>query len=94
MAFSRETAQPRNVLADVLLRGANALSPSDCALISTYVSSQRDCCFWQHAHGAVAAYRLGDENSLTKSQLLQAVTFNAIAAFDHCVAFRMRLMRP
>jgi uncharacterized peroxidase-related enzyme len=28
-------------------------------VIATYVSSQNDCYFCQHAHGAVATYRLG-----------------------------------
>lgn len=64
MAFSPETAKPLNELADVLLRGPNSLSPADRELIATYVSSQNDCYFCQHAHGAVAAYRLGGNEKL------------------------------
>jgi len=33
-------------------------------MIATYVSSQNDCYFCQHAHGAVAAYRLGGNEQL------------------------------
>jgi len=63
MAFSPETAKPLNELAEVLLRGPNTLSEADREIIATYVSSQNDCYFCQHAHGAVAAYRLnGNEN--------------------------------
>jgi uncharacterized peroxidase-related enzyme len=62
MAFSPQTAKPLNELADILLRGPNSLAPAERELIATYVSSQNDCYFCQHAHGAVAAYRLdGDE---------------------------------
>jgi uncharacterized peroxidase-related enzyme len=35
-------------------------------LIATYVSSQNDCYFCQHAHGAVAAYRLGGDEKLVE----------------------------
>jgi uncharacterized peroxidase-related enzyme len=64
MAFSPETAKPLNALAEVLLRGPNSLSPADREMIATYVSSQNDCFFCQHAHGAVAAYRLGGNEKL------------------------------
>jgi uncharacterized peroxidase-related enzyme len=64
MAFSPQTAKTLNDLADVLLRGENSLSPADRELIATYVSSQNDCYFCQHAHGAVAAYRLGGDEKL------------------------------
>src|SRR3984885_15852816 len=64
MAFSPETARPLNELAEVLLRGPNTLTPADREMIATYVSSQNDCYFCQHAHGAVAAYRLGGNEKL------------------------------
>src|SRR5271155_3504516 len=64
MAFRPETAQPLNALAEVLLRGPNSLSAADREMIATYVSSQNDCYFCQHAHGAVAAYRLGGNEKL------------------------------
>jgi uncharacterized peroxidase-related enzyme len=64
MAFSPETAKPLNTLAEVLLRGPNSLSAADREMIATYVSSQNDCYFCQHAHGAVAAYRLGGDEKL------------------------------
>jgi uncharacterized peroxidase-related enzyme len=64
MAFSPQTAKPMNELADVLLRGANSLAPGERELIATYVSSENDCYFCQHAHGAVAAYHLGGDEKL------------------------------
>ena len=64
MAFSPQTAKPLNELADILLRGPNSLTPAERELIATYVSSQNDCYFCQHAHGAVAAYRLGGDEKL------------------------------
>jgi uncharacterized peroxidase-related enzyme len=64
MAFSPETAKPLNALAEVLLRAPNSLSPADREMIATYVSSQNDCYFCQHAHGAVAAYRLDGNEKL------------------------------
>jgi len=71
MAFSPETSKPLNALAEVLLRGPNTLSSADREMIATYVSSQKDCYFCQHAHGAVAAYRLVEgtnfQNALRKA---------------------------
>jgi uncharacterized peroxidase-related enzyme len=64
MAFSPETAEPLNALAEVLLRRPNTLPAADREMIATYVSSQNDCYFCQHAHGAVAAYRLGGNEKL------------------------------
>ena len=64
MAFSPETAKPLNALAEVLLRGPNTLAAADREMIATYVSSENDCYFCQHAHGAVAAYRLGGDEKL------------------------------
>jgi uncharacterized peroxidase-related enzyme len=66
MAFSPETAKPLNALAEVLLRGPNSLAAADREMIATYVSAQNDCYFCQHAHGAVAAYRLGGNEKLVK----------------------------
>jgi uncharacterized peroxidase-related enzyme len=67
MAFSPETAKPLNALAELLLRGPNSLSAADREMIATYVSSQNDCYFCQHAHGAVAAYRLNGNEQLIDS---------------------------
>jgi uncharacterized peroxidase-related enzyme len=64
MAFSPETARPLNALAEVLLRGPNTLAAEDREMIATYVSAKNDCYFCQHAHGAVAAYRLGGNEAL------------------------------
>jgi uncharacterized peroxidase-related enzyme len=56
MAFSPETAQPLNALAEVLLRSPNSLSQGDREMIAAYVSSQNDCFFCQSVHGAAAAH--------------------------------------
>jgi uncharacterized peroxidase-related enzyme len=64
MMFSPATAKPLNELAEILLRGANSLSPAAREMIATYVSSQNDCYFCQHAHGAVAAHHLGGNEKL------------------------------
>jgi uncharacterized peroxidase-related enzyme len=74
MAFSPETARPLNALAEVLLRGPNSLSPADREMIATYVSSQNDCYFCQHAHGAVTAYRLGGNEKLVNDVKLNFET--------------------
>jgi uncharacterized peroxidase-related enzyme len=64
MAFSPDTAKPLNALAEILLRAPNSLSEADREMIATYVSSQNDCYFCQHAHGAVTAYRLNGNEKL------------------------------
>lgn len=70
MAFSPETAKCLNALAEVLLRAPNSLPAADREMIATYVSFQNDCYFCQHAHGAVAAYRLeGNEKLINDVKL-------------------------
>jgi uncharacterized peroxidase-related enzyme len=66
MAFSPDTAKPLNELAEVLLRAPNSLSSAEREMIATYVSSQNDCYFCQHAHGAAAAHYLGGNESLIR----------------------------
>lgn len=62
MAFDPEAAEALNKLANVLLRRETGLSPGEREMIATYVSSQNDCFFCQHVHGAVASEYLGDED--------------------------------
>src|SRR6266478_1331512 len=64
MAFSPETAEPLNALAEVLLRGPSTLAPAEREMIATYVSSQNYCYFCQSAHGAAAAHYLGGGEKL------------------------------
>jgi uncharacterized peroxidase-related enzyme len=66
MAFSPETAEPLNELAEILLRGPNTLTPGEREMIATYVSSENDCFFCQAIHGAVAAHHLGGNEKLVK----------------------------
>ena len=58
MAYSPETAQPLNDLAEVLLRSDNSLSRGDRELIATYVSYLNNCFFCQNAHGGLAQHYL------------------------------------
>jgi uncharacterized peroxidase-related enzyme len=66
MAFSPDTAKPLNELAEILLRAPNSLSQAERELIATYVSSENDCYFCQHAHGGAAAHYLGGNESLVQ----------------------------
>ena len=67
MAFSPETTKPLNELAEVLLHGANSLTPAEREMIATYVSSENDCFFCQTIHGAVAAHHLGGDEGLVQA---------------------------
>src|SRR6204780_742550 len=64
MLFSPATANPLNELAEILLRGANTLTPAEREMIATYVSAQNDCYFCQTVHGAGAAHHLGGNENL------------------------------
>jgi uncharacterized peroxidase-related enzyme len=60
MAFSPQTANTLNQLAEVLLRDDNnTLTRGERELIATYVSSLNDCFFCQNAHGGIAQHYLG-----------------------------------
>lgn len=59
MAFSPETAEPINQLAEILLRNDNnTLSRGERELIATFVSHLNDCFFCQNAHGGIAQHYL------------------------------------
>lgn len=64
MTISPESTQALRVLADVLLRGPNSLTPGEREIIATYVSSRNDCCFCQLSHGAAAAEHLNGNYEL------------------------------
>jgi uncharacterized peroxidase-related enzyme len=59
MLISPETTKPLRELVEVLLRGPNTLTPAEREMIATYVSSENDCYYCQHSHGAAAAEHLG-----------------------------------
>jgi uncharacterized peroxidase-related enzyme len=59
MLISPETTKPLRELVEVLLRGPNSLTPAEREMIATYVSSENDCYYCQHSHGAAAAEHLG-----------------------------------
>ena len=64
MLISPETTKPLRDLVEVLLRGPNTLTPAEREMIATYVSSQNDCYYCQHSHGAAAAEHLGGDYAL------------------------------
>jgi uncharacterized peroxidase-related enzyme len=64
MLISPETTKPLRELAEVLLRGPNRLTPAEREMIATYVSSENDCYYCQHSHGAAAAEHLGGNYAL------------------------------
>ena len=64
MLISPETTKPLRELAEVLLRGPNTLTPAEREMIATYVSSENDCYYCQHSHGAAAAEHLGGNYAL------------------------------
>jgi uncharacterized peroxidase-related enzyme len=64
MLISPETTTPLRELAEVLLRGPNTLTPAEREMIATYVSSENDCYYCQHSHGAAAAEHLGGDYAL------------------------------
>jgi uncharacterized peroxidase-related enzyme len=64
MAISPESTKALRELVEVLLRGANTLTPGEREIIATYVSSRNDCCFCQLSHGAAAAEHLNGNYEL------------------------------
>ena len=66
MAFSPDTSQPMNILADVLLcrpeRGT--ISKAERELIGAYTSFLNDCYFCQNVHGAAASCHFGDQGKV------------------------------
>ncbi len=57
MAYSPETGNALNELAEVLLHDENnTLSRGEREMIAAYVSSQNDCFYCQNVHGALAQY--------------------------------------
>src|SRR5271168_5187269 len=64
MMISPETTKPLRELAEVLLRGPNSLTPAEREMIATYVSSENDCYYCQHSHGAAAAENMGGNYEL------------------------------
>ncbi|MFZ3214715.1 MAG: peroxidase-related enzyme [Candidatus Acidiferrales bacterium] len=64
MLLSPETTKPLRELVEILLRGPNSLAPAEREMIATYVSSENDCYYCQHSHGAAAAEHLGGNYEL------------------------------
>jgi uncharacterized peroxidase-related enzyme len=64
MLISPETTKPLRELVEVLLRGPNTLTAAEREMIATYVSSENDCYYCQHSHGAAAAEHLGGNYEL------------------------------
>lgn len=64
MAFRPETAEPMGVLAEILLRSNEGLTPAERELIATYVSYLNDCFYCHHSHGEIAVCYLDGNRSL------------------------------
>jgi len=64
MLVSPETTKPLRELVEVLLRSPHTLTPAEREMIATYVSSENDCYYCQHAHGAAAAEYAGGDYQL------------------------------
>ncbi|MEO3872185.1 carboxymuconolactone decarboxylase family protein [Nonomuraea sp. B12E4] len=56
--YRPDTAEPLNLLSEVLLRGDGTLSRGERELIAAYVSSLNRCRFCYHTHAAFAAIRV------------------------------------
>jgi uncharacterized peroxidase-related enzyme len=67
MAYRPETAEPLNLLAEVLLRGESTLTRGERELIATYVSDGNDCFFCATSHGTFAKLQLENGEHVVKS---------------------------
>lgn len=63
-AFSPETADPLNGLAEVLLKGDDLLSGWERELIASYVSYLNECKFCMNTHAAMITYLNGGDESV------------------------------
>jgi uncharacterized peroxidase-related enzyme len=61
LAFRPDTAGPIAELTNVLMCGANTLSPGEREAIAAHVSALNDCTFCLESHRAIAACHLGDD---------------------------------
>lgn len=64
MAFSPQTAEPLGVLAELLLRSNDGLTPAERELIATHVSYLNDCFYCHNSHGEIACYYLDGNREL------------------------------
>src|ERR1700685_4143353 len=87
-AFSPDTAKPLNDFAEIL-RVPNSLSQAERELIATYVSSENDCYFRQHAHGGAAAHYLGGNKSLVQ-QIKRLPSFAGFGRAEGPVGHRLK----
>jgi uncharacterized peroxidase-related enzyme len=68
MVYRPETGTILNELAEILLHDDNnTLSRGDREMIGAYVSSENDCFFCQHVHGAMAQHYYQSEMSFIDS---------------------------
>jgi uncharacterized peroxidase-related enzyme len=58
MAFSPETAAPMGVLAEILLRSNDGLTPAERELMAMHVSYLNDCFYCHNSHGEIACIYL------------------------------------
>jgi uncharacterized peroxidase-related enzyme len=66
MAFRPDTAAPMGVLANILLKDTDGLSPAERELIATRVSYLNDCFYCHNSHGEIACYYLNGDRDLVE----------------------------
>src|SRR5882724_4614898 len=66
LAFSPDTAKPFFELAEILLRGPNALTRAEREMIVAHVSYRNECDFCQLSHSAAAAAHLKGDYDLVE----------------------------
>jgi len=66
LAFRPETAEPIGVLANILLRDTDGLTPAERELIATHVSYLNDCSYCHHSHGEIACIYLDGNRELVQ----------------------------
>ena len=69
MQYRPETGRPLSSLAEVLLRGANTLSPADREMIAARVSTLNECRFCTYTHTEVSAQQHPEGRSLVEKAL-------------------------
>lgn len=66
LAYSPQTAAPLGLLAEILLRNNEGLTPGERELIGMYVSYLNDCFYCHHSHGEIACIYLGGDRTLVE----------------------------
>ena len=66
LAYSPQTAAPLGLLAEILLRNNEGLTPAERELIGMYVSYLNDCFYCNHSHGEIVCIYMGGDRTLVE----------------------------